>query len=75
MGDPAVSADTAINWGNAGGMIVAGNQIYWATTNDGDLHRASFTNGQVNAASATVVSGPALDGNDWRTRALYLQAN
>lgn len=75
VGDPVTSADTTINWGNAGGMVVAGNQIYWATTNDGNLHRASFTNGQVNAASATVVSGPGLDGNDWRTRALFLQAS
>ncbi len=74
VSDPETVANTSVNWSNAGGMFVAGNRIYWATTDDGNLHRAGFSNGQVDATSATVVSGPALDGNDWRTHALFLQA-
>lgn len=73
VGGIEASADSTLGWSDATGMFLAGGQLYFATGSDGNLHRVAFTNGQPVGAS-TVVSGPSVDGNDWRTRALFLQA-
>ncbi|MGI8693513.1 MAG: PKD domain-containing protein, partial [Geodermatophilaceae bacterium] len=59
------------SWADVQGMFVSGGSMYWGSAADGNLRRIAFTNG-VPTGSATVVSGPLLDGNDWRTRAMFL---
>lgn len=61
----------ATGWNDVQGMFLSGNQLYWASRSDGNLRRIAFTNGTP-TGTATVVSGPGVDGNDWRTRAMFL---
>lgn len=58
-------------WSSVLGMFVSGNGIYWGSNTDGNLRRMDFVNG-VPTGAATVLSGPTLDGTDWRTRAMFL---
>jgi PKD repeat protein len=53
------------------GAFYAGGNLYYATRADGNLSKVAFTGGTI-SGSATVVSGPATDGVDWRARALFL---
>ncbi|MGI8532179.1 MAG: PKD domain-containing protein [Geodermatophilaceae bacterium] len=58
-------------WADAQGMFLSGGNLYWASRVDGNLRRVAFTNGAPSGAS-TVVSGPTVDGTDWRTRVMFL---
>jgi PKD repeat protein len=53
------------------GAFVSGGNLYYATRADGNLSRVGFSAGALTGAP-TVVSGPAMDGVDWRSRALFL---
>jgi hypothetical protein len=66
------------DFSSVAGMFLSGNTLYYANRSDGTLHSVSFANGGTNGTSpsvdpttGTVVSGPALDGNDWRSRGLF----
>lgn len=49
----------------------AAENLYFVTANTGDLSRIGW-DGSEPVGSAEVVSGPAIDGFDWRGRALFL---
>ncbi len=53
------------------GAFFSGGNLYYATRADGNLSKVAFTGGSV-AGAPTVVSGPSVDGVDWRGRALFL---
>ena len=53
------------------GAFFSGGNLYYATRADGNLSRVAFSGGTV-SGPATVVSGPSVDGVDWRSRALFL---
>ena len=53
------------------GAFYSGGDLYYATRADGNLTKVAFSGGTV-SGSPTVVSGPAVDGVDWRARALFL---
>ena len=53
------------------GAFYSGGDLYYATRADGNLARVAFSGGTV-SGPPTVVSGPAVDGVDWRARALFL---
>jgi hypothetical protein len=55
------------------GMFLAGGSLYWADAATGNLHSVAFNAGSPDAATDTVVSGPATDGNDWRARGMILR--
>lgn len=55
------------------GAFLAGGALYYATRADGNLTKVGF-DGTGFTTSPTAVSGPTLDGIDWRTRVLYLGA-
>ena len=66
------------NFSNIAGMFLSGSTLYYASRADGTLHSLSFSNGGTNGTnpsvdptSDTTVSGPAIDGNDWRARGLF----
>jgi PKD repeat protein len=86
LGDPnlyrrAFSADSGIVHDNRlatgttlpdiTGAFYSGGNLYYATRADGNLSKVGFSAGTLTGA-ATVVSGPAADGVDWRSRALFL---
>ena len=45
--------------------------LYFVTASNGNLSRVSW-NGSATVGAPTLVSGPAIDGVDWRGRALFL---
>ncbi|HEY7103552.1 MAG TPA: PKD domain-containing protein [Mycobacteriales bacterium] len=52
------------------GAFYAGGNLYYATRADGNLTKVAFSAGTV-SGSPTVVSGPSVDGVEWRARALF----
>jgi len=53
------------------GMFVSGNQLYVVAAADGSLRRWTLQ-GAALSGGATLVSGPSVDGTDWRARAVFL---
>ena len=70
-----IGADTFIasgatdgrNWSTVNGMTMASGRLVYATTT-GTLSTVDFTGGSPTGA-ATVLSGPAVDGQSWQSRA------
>ncbi len=58
---------------NVGGIFFdpAMGLLYFVDNGDGTLSSIAFADGAV-SGSATVVSGPSIDGIDWRARALFV---
>jgi PKD repeat protein len=65
------TAGSSVNFSNIAGMFLAGNTLYYADKANGNLHAVAWNNGAPDASTDTVVSGPGLDGNDWRARGLF----
>ena len=63
-----------VSFAGVNGMFVAGSKLYWSDAADGTLRRADWSSalGAPAAGTAETVSGPAIDGRDWRAHALYL---
>jgi hypothetical protein len=59
------------NWSSVTGMTMASGRLYYAT--GGNLSAVDFAGG-VPSGSATVISGPLLDGRDWGSRGLFVAA-
>lgn len=60
------------DFSDVAGTFLSGSNLYYANRSDGTLHRISFANGQPDGSTDAVVSGPATDGNDWRSHGLFL---
>ena len=78
--ESGVISDKAIqvpgfNASNAAGIFFdqAGDTLYFANSANGTLSTIGWTDGAV-SGTPTVVSGPDIDGVDWRTRVLFLGA-
>jgi PKD repeat protein len=65
---------TGVSWGQVSGMFLSGNQLYWGTSADGNLHRLNFAGNAPVAGTAVVTSGPGIDGQDWRSNGTFLLA-
>jgi hypothetical protein len=73
-----VGADTFVasgatdgrNWSTVSGMTMASGRLVYATTT-GTLNAVDFTAG-VPTGTATVISGPAVDGQSWQSRGLFV---
>ena len=52
-------------------MTMASGRLVYATTTTGTLSAVDFTNG-LPTGSATVLSGPAVDGQSWPSRGLFV---
>jgi PKD repeat protein len=64
-----------INFAAVRGMFLGAGKLYWAT-NDGTLHAIDWAehpaSGAPVADTAAIVSGPAVDGQSWSARAMFL---
>ena len=64
-----------VDWRNVQGMFVVGNQLYWAHRTTGNLNRVGWQAGPAGGTplggTNAIVSGPGVDGNDWRAGALF----
>lgn len=54
------------------GMFYADGHIYYADSDTDDLVRMGFDGTDLDSPSATVVSGPTKDGNDWGAGAIFV---
>jgi hypothetical protein len=63
---------SATGWSSVSGMTLASGKLYLATSN-GNLSAVGFAGG-VPSGSATVISGPAVDGQSWQSRGLFVLA-
>ena len=66
-------ADTdGVDFSRATGMFVTDEHLYWGSAADGELRRAEFADGRLDAGSVEVVSGPNQDGMRWDSPATFL---
>jgi hypothetical protein len=63
---------SATGWSTVSGMTLASGKLYFATS-AGNLSAVDFADG-VPSGSATVLSGPAVDGQSWQSRGLFVLA-
>ena len=56
---------------NVGGIFFAQGKLWFADRSNGNLSNITWSGGAP-SGSPTVVSGPGIDGNDWRARAVFL---
>jgi hypothetical protein len=63
---------SATGWSSVSGMTLASGKLYFATSN-GNLSAVDFAGG-VPSGSPTVISGPAVDGQSWQSRGLFVLA-
>ena len=71
--ETTLTATSSVDFSSADGMFISGGQLYFASSSTGNLSRVAFSGGTV-SGSATVVSGPGVDGVNWKNRALFLAA-
>jgi hypothetical protein len=62
-----------VDWRDTSGMFLAGGQLYIGSSVTGNLARVGWSNGALTGVAANV-SGPTLDGFDWRARGTFLYA-
>ena len=70
VGAPS-AVTTGVDWSTVNGMTMASGRLAYATTTTGTLSAVDFTAG-VPSGSATVISGPAVDGQSWQSRGLFV---
>jgi hypothetical protein len=66
----ASGAGDGRNWSTVSGMTMVSGRLVYATT-IGALSAVDFSSG-LPTGSATVVSGPAVDGQSWQSRGLFV---
>jgi hypothetical protein len=66
----ASGATDCRNWSTVDGMTMASGRLVYATTT-GTLSAIDFTGG-VPTGTATVLGGPAVDGQSWQSRGLLV---
>jgi hypothetical protein len=71
VGPDRFTVSGASGFATSGGVFVSGANLYMVDRNTGALLRRDWT-GTAPAGAFTVVSGPGLDGQDWRGRAVFL---
>ncbi len=68
-----VSGDVSgVEWAKVKGMFRAGSKLYWVNAVTGDLHRLPWVAGAPVAGAGKVVSGPTVDGTDWRAKSVVV---
>jgi hypothetical protein len=68
----ASGATDGRNWSTVSGMTMASGRLFYATSS-GALSSVDFSTG-VPTGTATVVSGPTVDGKSWLSRGLFVLA-
>jgi hypothetical protein len=62
-----------IDWSRANGLFLNGSTLYVGSSATGNLAAVGWAGGTLTGTAATV-SGPAVDGFDWRTRGSFIYA-
>lgn len=62
-----------IDWAKASGLFLDGANLFVGDSATGELRSVGWSGGALQG-TATVVSGPGVDGNDWRARGTFILA-
>lgn len=62
-----------LNWADAASTFQSGNQVFVASRATGTLYRFTWDGTKAVAATAVALSGPGIDGKDWRANAMWLR--
>jgi hypothetical protein len=73
VGADKFAVSGASGFSSVGAMFVSGSSLYLTNRSTGTLSRMGWT-GAAPSGVATTVSGPAVDGVDWRAGAVFLAA-
>ncbi|WP_432476746.1 hypothetical protein [Nocardioides sp. GXQ0305] len=69
---------TGIDWGRVTGGFLANGRLYYGSNIDGALRSVQWQDngpsGGLPTGASTVISGPAVDGRNWGSGTLFLQA-
>ena len=65
---------SGLSFGNVRGMTLAGDNLLWVDAGSGELRRTELSAGVPTAGTTSSVSGPAVDGTDWRRGPLVMEA-
>ncbi len=68
----ATASNAQIDFSKVTGMFFANGRLYWGSSLDGNLRRVDFVNDQPVSGTVRIISGPSVDGLNWRSRAMYL---
>jgi len=71
LGSEKFTLTSQAAFANAGAVFVTSTRFYMVNRLDGTLSRADLVNG-VPSATMTVVSGPGVDGVDWRANSVFM---
>ena len=69
----ALGNGNGVDWSKADGLLLAGGNLYVGSSVTGNLARVAWNGGAL-SGTAVNVSGPTIDGFDWRARAAFLYA-
>jgi hypothetical protein len=69
----AAGNGNGIDWRETSGLVLDGTELYVGSSVTGNLARIGW-NGTTVSGSATDVSGPSIDGFDWRARGMFVYA-
>jgi len=64
---------SGIDWSKADGLLLDGSTLYVGSSVTGNLAKVDWNDGAL-SGTATDVSGPSIDGFDWRARAAFIYA-
>jgi hypothetical protein len=61
-----------VSWSQVGGAFLVDGTLYFGNSANGNLSKIQWTGNATVTGTRTTVSGPGVDGSDWRTRGLVL---
>ncbi len=70
IGGTQFTASTSTTFRTFSGAFLSGSTLYYANSFDGTLHSVGFAAGTLTGGD-TVVSGPLVDGKDWRAKSMF----
>ncbi|SDR68135.1 PKD domain-containing protein [Actinopolymorpha singaporensis] len=68
----ASASTPQIDFSKVTGMFYSNGRLYWGSSVDGNLRRVDFLNDQLVSGTVRIVSGPSIDGLNWRSRAMFV---
>ncbi|HYN97174.1 MAG TPA: malectin domain-containing carbohydrate-binding protein [Pilimelia sp.] len=71
IGAQRFTAGGTVSFADSGGVFVSEGNLYLASRSTGNLSRLGFTDG-VPTGTPTVVSGPGINGQDWRAKVIFV---
>ena len=71
VGSDEFTAGGTADLSNIAGMFLSKGTLYYANRADGTLHTVAFNSGAPGGTDTTV-SGPGIDGKDWRTHGMFV---